>query len=347
MRKFVVLFGILLSLTAFAASAGRYHLLRTVPVPGNEGWDYLTVDTPSRHVFISHGSRVVVMDADTGGIVGNIENTPGVHGIAIADDLKRAFTSNGQGPSSTIFDLKTLKPIGEVKVTGENPDAICYDPASKRVFTFNKRGLNATAIDAVEARVVGTIDIGGNPEFCGVDNRGHAFVDLVDKDIVLQIDSHTLAPGQRWPTSPCQRPGTMAVDTKNSRLFVGCGNKLMAIMDSNTGKVITTIPIGQGRDAAAFDPGTSLIFSSNGDGTLTVIHQESPMKYTVVENAQTENGARTMAVDLKTHRVFLPLADRLPPPAPAPGTPPATGAAARGEIKAGTFRVLIMEMGKS
>jgi DNA-binding beta-propeller fold protein YncE len=340
MKFYFALLTILLSAIAITASAaGGYHLLKTVPVPGDEGWDYCIVNSDARRVFFSHSSHVVVMNADSGAVVGMIEKTDGVHGIAIASDLGRGFTSNGRAASSTIFDLKTLAVIGEVKRLGDQPDGISYDPATKRVFTSNRGGNSASAIDAVEGKLLSTIDLGGRPEFSGADGKGHVFIDLVDKDIVVQIDSKSLQISNRWPTAPCKSPGTMAVDRKNSRLFVGCGNKLMAIMDSNTGKVITTLPIGQGRDAAMFDPGTGLIFSSNGDGTVTVIHQESADKYTVVENPKTEEGARTMAVDLKTHKIFFPVGKRGPaPPATAADPNP------RGAVEPGSFHVLILGM---
>ncbi len=339
MKVFPAFFAVVLSAAALAAAAGGYHLLKTVPVPGDEGWDYCIVDAAARRLYVSHSSQVVVMDADSGAVVGKIEKTDGVHGIAIAAELGRGFTSNGRSASSTIFDLKTLKTIGEVKLGGENPDAIIYDPATKRVFTFNKRSENATAIDAQEGKALGTFQLGGNPEFAAADGKGHVFLDLEDKDVVLRIDSQGLKPGDRWPTGDCKGPGTMAMDRKNARLFVGCGNKRMAIMDSTNGHVIQTLPIGEGRDAAEFDPGTKLIFSSNGEGTATVIRQESPDKYSVLETVKTAPGARTMAADPKTHKIFFPVADRRPAPAATP-----ENQRPRGDIVPGSFRVLIFGM---
>jgi DNA-binding beta-propeller fold protein YncE len=338
-KKFTAVVFVLAALALAASAAGGYHLLKTTPVGGDEGWDYCTVDAGARKLFVSHGGQVVVINADTGEVTGKIENTDGVHGIAIADDLGRGFTSNGKGNSSTIFDLKTLKPIGEVKVGGENPDAIVYDPATKRVFTFNKRSENSTVIDAKEGKALSTFALGGNPEFAAADGKGHVFVDLVDKDIVLQIDSKTMSPGERWPTGSCTGPGTMAIDRKTSRLFVGCRNKQMAILDATNGHVVATVPIGEGRDAADFDPGTKLIFSSNGEGNVTVIHEESANKFRVVETVPTAIGARTMAVDTKTHKLFFPVADRGPAPAPTKENP-----RPRGDVIAGTFRVLILGM---
>jgi hypothetical protein len=219
-------------------------------------------------------------------------------------------------------------------VTGANPGPIIYDEPTKRIFTFNGGNSNAK-----EGTVVGTIDLGGTRELAASDAKGHVFVNLVDKNVVLRIDSRTLAAGERWPLGECQRPGTMAIDQKNGRLFIGCANRLMAVLDANDGRLITTVPIGEGRDQAEFDPETGLVFSSNGEGTVTVIHQESPDKYSVLETVKTEPGARTMALDLKTHKIFLPLADIGPPP-PATAENPRP----RGSILPGTFRVLIFGM---
>jgi DNA-binding beta-propeller fold protein YncE len=334
------LFAAVVGSIAVASSAGHYHLLKKVPVPyDTTAWDYCSVDSVNRRVYAAHGTQVEVMDADSGTLVGKIENTPNVHGVAIANELGRGFTSNGISSTSTIFDLKTLKILGEVKLSGEGPDAIVYDPATQRVFTFNKRNnLNSTAIDAKEGKVVGTIELPGTPEFPTADGKGNIFVGLVDKNVVLQIDSRKLTTGASWPLGSCERPGSMAIDRKNDRLFVGCANKVMVIVDSTNGRIVTTLPIGEAKDAAAYDPGTHLAFSSNGEGTLTVIHQESPDKYTV-ETVKTEFGARTMGVDLKTHKLFLPLADRGPAPAATAENP-----RPRGDIIPGTFRILIFGM---
>lgn len=321
-----------------ALAAGGYHLVQKVPIPGDDGWDHPAVDTAGRRLYVSHGSHVVVMDVDSGKLVGKIDKTPGVHAIAIDSELGRGFITNGPN-SLTIFNLKTLETIGEVKVTGETPGPTVYDPATKRVFTFNLRSNNATAIDAAEGKVAGTIDLGGRPQAPATDAKGHVFVDLVDKDVVLQIDSRKLTAGERWSLGACQRPGTMAIDRKNGRLFVGCGNRLMAILDANDGRLITTVPIGEGRDDAAFDPQTRLIFSSNGEGTVTVIRQESADKYSVLETVKTESGAKNMALDLKTHKIFLPLSDFGPaPPATAENPSP------RGSLMPGTFRILVFGM---
>jgi YVTN family beta-propeller protein len=249
-----------------------------------------------------------VLDADSGAIVGKIENTPGVHGIAVAPELGRGFVSNGQSSTVTIFDLKTLKTIEEVPV-GKKPDAIIYDPATSRVFAFNGDSNSATAIDAATGKVAGTVDLGGGPEFAVADGSGYVYDNVEDASLVLKINARSLKVEQRWPTVPCASPSSIAMDRPNRRLFIGCRSKVMAVMNADTGQVITTLPIGDHVDATAFDPESRLIFNSNGEGTITVIHQDSPDKYSVVENVKTLPKAKTMALDPKTHRLFLSTAE--------------------------------------
>jgi hypothetical protein len=314
-----------------AAGASGYHVIKTVSVPGDDGWDYLTVDSDARRVYISHGTHVVVMNADTYAIEGDIPDTPGVHGIAIASDLGRGFISSGRANTATIFDLKTLKTIGTVK-TDANPDAIAYDPVSKRVFTFNGRGKNTTAINATDGSVVGTLALGGKPEFAVADGKGSIFVNNEDTSELIEIDTQKIAETHRWPMAPCKSPSGLAMDRKNRRLFAGCDDKVMVVINADTGKVIATPTIGDGVDANAFDPGTALAFASNGEGTLTVVHEDSPDKFTVIDNVPTKKSARTMGLDLKTHNIFLPSADFEPP---APGE-------RRGKMKPGSFVILVV-----
>ncbi|MGB2602012.1 MAG: YncE family protein [Candidatus Sulfotelmatobacter sp.] len=295
---------ILGSVASIAVAAEGYNITKKIPIPGQGSWDYLTVDESARHLYVSHGTQVEVLDVDSESIVGNIPKTPGVHGIAIAADLGRGFVSNGQASNVTIFDLKTLKPITDVP-TGQKPDAIIYDPASSRVFAFNGGSNSVTAIDAASGKVAGTIDLGGGPEFAVADGNGFVYNNLEDESLVLKIDSRNLTVEQRWPTAPCASPSSIAMDRANRRLFVGCRSKVMAVMNADSGKVITTLPIGDHVDATAFDPETKLIFNSNGEGTITVIREESPDKYSVVETVKTLPRAKTMALDLKTHRLFL------------------------------------------
>jgi len=308
-----------------------YHITKTITVGGDEGWDYVTVDSGARRVYVSHGSRVVVLDADSGAVVGEVPDTLGVHGIAIVPDLERGFTSNGRANSVTIFDLKTLKTVGTVK-TGMNPDAIIYDAGSKRIFTMNGRSQDATAINAADGTVAGTISLGGKPEFAVADGQGNVFVNIEDKSELVQFDPQKLTVLHRWPLTHCEEPSGLAMDLKTRRLFAGCGNKMVAVVNADTGQIVATPAIGDGVDANAFDPETNFVFSSNGDGTLTVIHEDSPDKYTVAENVPTKKSARTMGLDLKTHSIFLPAADFA---APAAGE-------RRGKMKPGSFVVLVV-----
>ena len=291
-----------------SATALDYQITRKIPIPGKGSWDYLVVDEGGRRLYVSHGTQVEVLDVDSGAIVGKVENTPGVHGIAIAPELGRGFASNGQSSTVTIFDLKTLKTIAEVPV-GKKPDAIIYDPATSRVFAFNGDSSSASAIEAATGKVVGTVDLGGGPEYAVADGSGYIYNNLEDASVVLKINARSLKVEQRWPTAPCASPSSMAMDRPNRRLFIGCRNKLMAVVNADTGQVITTKPIGDHVDATAFDSASRLIFNSNGDGTITVIHQESPDKYSVVENVKTLAKAKTMALDPRTHRLFLSTAE--------------------------------------
>jgi hypothetical protein len=292
-----------------------YHVAKEIPIGGEGGWDYLTVDSAARRLYISHATKVVVVDVDSDKTVGEIGNLSGVHGIAVAPELGRGFISNGRSSMITIFDLKTLATLSEVKSTGENPDAFLYDPFSSQVFAFNGRSKNATVLDAKTGKVAGTIELGGKPEFAASDLAGNVFVNIEDKSEVVEIGAKDLAVKARWPLKPCEEPSGMAIDRAHHRLLVGCSNKLAAVVDTESGKVVTTVPIGDGVDANAFDAGTSLGFSSNGEGTLTVIKEETPDKFTVAENVPTRRGARTMALDEKTHNVYLATAKFGPPPA--------------------------------
>jgi YVTN family beta-propeller protein len=296
----------------FVASAvaadGGYSVTKKIPVPGQGSWDYLTVDASARRLYVSHGTQVEVLDIDSGAIVGNIPKTPGVHGVAIAPELGRGFVSNGQASTVTIFDLKTLKAIADVP-TGQKPDAIIYDPATSRVFAFNGGSNSATAIDAATGKVAGTVNLDGGPEFAAADGKGFVFDNLEDESQVLKINSRDLKVEQRWPTAPCKAPSSMAIDRANRRLFLGCRSKVMAVMNADTGQVLTTLPIGDHVDATAFDEETKMIFNSNGEGTVTVIHQDGPDKYSVVETVKTLPRAKTMALDPKTHQLFLSTAE--------------------------------------
>ena len=312
---------------AFAAAPQPYHLVKTIPIPGDGGWDYVTVDAAARRVYVSHGTRVEVLDADSGELKGQIADTAGVHGIAVAPDLGRGFTSNGRSNTVTIFDVRTLKPLGTV-ATARNPDCIIYDPATRRVFAFNGGGASATVIEAADGKVAGTIVLGGKPEFAAADGAGHVFVNLEDKNEVLKLDSRGLKVLERWPIAPAKTPVSMAIDAPNHRLFVGCRSRALVVLNTETGKVVANLPIGERVDAAAFDPETKLVFNACGDGTVSVVRQEAPDTYSPVETIKTRPGSKTMGLDPKTHRLFLPAveykaADPAAPkarPTPVPGS---------------------------
>ena len=301
--------------------APGYRVIRKVEVGGDGGWDYLIFDSAARRLYVPRSTRVMVFDADSFAAVGEIPSTAGVHGVALVPELSRGFTSNGRSNTITIFDTKTLKTISEVKATGENPDAILYDPGSKRVFAFNGRTANATALEAATGEVAGTIALDGKPEFAAADGKGRVFVNIEDKNTLTVIDAKKLTVEKRWPLAPCEEPSGLAIDREHKRLFVGCHNKLMAIVDTDSGKVVATVPIGEGVDANVYDPGTGFAFASTGDGNLTVARADGADKYAVAQNVATQQSARTMALDEKTHTIVLAAAQFGPPPSPTPDNP--------------------------
>jgi DNA-binding beta-propeller fold protein YncE len=328
---------LLVLVAAGAEPPAGYHLVKTVSVPGEGGWDYVSVDEAGRRVYLSHGTKVDVLDADTCEVKGTIPDTRGVHGIAVAPDLGRGFTSNGRTNNVTVFDLKTLKPIGEVK-TGRGPDSIIYDPATKRVFAFNGGGKSTTIIDGATEKVVATLELGGQPEFAVSDGQGHVFVNLEDKGELLKLDAEKPAVLERWSLAPGKIPTGLAIDRRNHRLFVGCRSKQLEVVDAETGKVVAALPIGTGVDAAFFDPQTNLIFASCGDGTVSVIRQESADKYVSEGVLNTRPRSKTMALDPKTHRLFIPAAEFGPTPAATADNP-----RPRPQIIPGKFTVLVYE----
>ena len=314
-----------------------YKLTGHFPVGGDGGWDYLTVDAPSRRLFVSRSTHVMVIDPDSGKVVGDIPATEGVHGIALAPELKHGFTSNGRSSTVTVFDLATLQVTSQLKTTGENPDAILFEPVSKRVFMFNGRGKNATAIDAASGDIAGTIPLGGKPEFCASDASGRVFVNIEDKNEVAVIDARKLIVEAHWPLAPCEEPSGMAIDQKKQRLFVGCGNRLLIVMSASDGRIVAKLPIGEGNDAVAFDPEIGVVFASNGDGTLTLVRETTPDTYAVIQTVATKKRARTLAIDTKTHRAFLPAADFGPPPSPTAENPHP-----RPSLVPGSFEILVV-----
>jgi len=300
--------------TAQTAGGSGYHLVKKVKLGGAGGWDYLEVDPATHRLFISRGTHVIAVDPEQGKVVGDIPDTQGVHGIAFANEFNKGFTSNGRSADSTVFDLGSLKALGSAKAD-KDADAIIFDPFSKRVFTFNGDPNNATAIDAATGKTISTFALGGGPEFAATDGKGKIFVNLEDKSALVKFDAKTLKVENTWPLAPCESPSGLAIDAAHEILVVGCHNKMMAFVDGNTGKVLGTVPIGQGVDANRFDPVTGYAFASCGDGTLTIAHEDSPAKFTLVESLATQRGARTMAIDYATHVVYLVSADFGPAPA--------------------------------
>jgi YVTN family beta-propeller protein len=297
------------------AKTSDYKPVAKIKVEGDGGWDYITSDDETGYVYISHSTIVQVLDTKTGTVKATIPDTKGVHGIALAKDLNKGFISNGKDTSVTVFDLKTFATITKVKVTGKNPDAILYDSFSKKVFAYNGRTSNATVIDAKTNAVVATIPLEGKPEFSVADGKGKVFVNIEDKHKVCMINSSTLKVEQTWAIAPGEEPSGLAIDIKNHRLFLVCGNNLMIIMNSETGKVISNFPIGDGSDGIAFDPSNERAYSSNGDGTITVVQGKNGGEYKILETIPTQKGARTIAVDTKTHHLYLPTAEFEPAPA--------------------------------
>ena len=292
------------------------HVLHTYALGGEGGWDYLNIDSAARRLYISRGTHVMVVDADNGKVVGDIADTQGVHGIAVAPDLGLGFTSNGRAASVTCFDLKTLKTVRVIAPTGEGPDAILYDPFSKRVFTFNGHGHSVTAIAAATGAIEGTLPLAGKPEFAATDGAGRIFVNLEDKSEIAVFGAQDLKLQATWPIAPAEEPSGLAFDAATGRLYSTGGNAKVAVVDAKTGKVLAALPSGEGTDAGGFDPGNGLAYASNGAGTLTVIKGLQALG-----NVPTARGARTMAVDAKTHHVFLVTADFGPAPAPTAERP--------------------------
>ena len=296
------------------AGSSGYHLVKKIKLGGAGGWDYLEVDPATHRLFITRGTHVMVVDPEQGTVIGDIPNTQGVHGVALVDEFNRGFTSNGKSADSTIFDLTSLKTVGTAKAE-KDADGIVYDPFSKRVFTFNGDANSSSAIDAATGQLVRSFALGGGPEFAASDGKGKMFVNLEDKSSLVKFDAKTLRIENTWPLAPCESPSGLAIDAQHEILVVGCHNKMMAFVDGNTGKILGTVPIGQGVDANRFDPETGYAFASCGDGSITVAHEDSPTKFSVIDTIETQRGARTMAIDYTTHVVYTVTAEFGPAPA--------------------------------
>jgi YVTN family beta-propeller protein len=330
-----LLLGLAPAATGLCAGAPPFKVAHRILLGGEGGWDALTMDPPTHRLFITHATRVQVVDVKTDSVLGEIPDTPGVHGVALAPDLGRGFTSNGRDSSVTMFDLKTLAVLGRLKLDARNPDAIEYDPVSRRVFVFNGGSDNVSVIDASAGTIVGSVPLNGKPEFAAADGKGRMYVNLEDSSAVVAFDTRTLKVLHRWPLSPGEEPSGLAMDRKHRRLFAGCSNKKLVVLDADNGHVVSVLPIGERVDGVAFDAPLQLVFSSNGDGTLTVIHEDGPNRFTVLQNAATQVGARTLALDEASGSVYLPTADFGPPPPPTADRPHP-----RGTVLPGTFVVL-------
>ena len=318
-----------------AAEVPGFNVTKKYPVPGDGGFDYIVFDSSSNRLYVSHGTEVNVLDADSGKVLGKIEDTPGVHGIAIVPNLHRGFTTNGGNATVSVFDTNTFKTIKNISVP-EDPDFVFYDPQTNRVLVCHGDAAVITAIDPEKVAVIGKIDLGGGAEGAVVDGRGTGFVNLEEAAAVVSFDPQAFTVKQKWPITGCKTPTGLAIDAPNSRLFIGCRSKVLAVMDSNSGQVITTLPIGERVDAVAFDPDNKLIFASNGGGTVSVIRQKSTNEYESVGDIQTQKSAKTMAFDPKSKRLFLSAAEMQPAPA-------GNGQTARPRPKPGTFTVLVVE----
>ena len=318
------------------ATAQHYQTTGSIPIGGTGGWDYLNADAESRRLYVSHAGEVVVIDLDSGNRLGTVSGMKRVHGIALADKLNLGFISDGGTNQVLVFDLKTLGVKRKV-ATGTNPDGIVYDAPSQRVFAFNGRSQDVTVIGAVSGQVEGSIPVGGKPEFPVSDGKGNIYDNIEDKGEIVQIDSKSLKVKAHWPIAPCESPSGLALDKQDSRLFAVCDNKMMAVVDANSGKVVATPAIGEGPDAAGFDPELKMAFSSNGDGTLTVIRQAGKNQYSVVDNVKTAERARTMTIDSKTHKLYLSSAKFSPAPAATADNPHP-----RPAVLPGPFEVLVV-----
>ena len=326
-----------LGMAAPAAGRPLYQLAGTLALPGDEGWDDLTFEQGGSRLFITHGSHIEVVDVERMARIGQIPDTPGAHAVALAPELGRGYVSAGAAGTIVVFDLKTLAHLKDIKSTGENPDAIVYDSATRRVFAFNGRGRNTTVIDAVSNEVVGTIALDAKPEFARADGAGHVYVNLEDKNSLAVIDSRALTVLAVWPLSGCEEPSGLALDRKGKQLYAACSNHVMAVLDAASGRMLGTVPIGGGADGAGYDPGARLAFASCGEGLLTAVAEEAPGAFVVAQSVPTERGARTMTLDERSHRVFLVTASYGATPAPTAEHPHP-----RPAILPGTFRLLVV-----
>ena len=321
-----------------SADAPQFHVVRRIPLAGEGFWDYVTVDRAARRLYVTHGTHVQVVNLETDSLVGDILDTPGVHGVALAPDLCKGFTSNGRDSTVTVFDLKTFAILDRIHLAARFPDAIAYDSVSGRVFTMNGGSSSTSAINARTGKVAGTLGLSGRPEFAVADGKGTMFVNLEDKSELVAVDTRKLSLLNRWPLAPGEEPTGLALDRVHRRLFSGCSNKKLIVLDADSGRHVAELAIGDGVDGVAFDPERQLVFSSNGEGSLTVIHEDDAEHFSVVETATTERGGRTIALDATTGTVYVPTADFGPPPPPTADRPHP-----RASILPGSFRVMVIK----
>ena len=322
MRSILPIIACLAALTATASAGQNYEHATDIPIGGEGGWDILSIDSTAHRLYLSHATTVVVVDLEKNAVVGEIADTPGVHAFVAVPEFKRGFSSNGRENKSSVVDLATLKTITKVD-TGESPDAIVYEPKQREVYVFNHRGNSVTVIDPKDSKVITTIQLGGNPEFAVADSKaGRVYCNIEDKSEVVAIDVVKHEVAAHWPLAPGQEPTGIALDSVHHRLFSACNNKMMTMLNTENGKVVTTVPIGSGTDGCAFDEKTQLAFASCGEGVTSIAKEESPEKLVAVQTSKTEPRARTMELDPATHRIYLPSAQFQPAPSPSPGATP-------------------------
>ena len=336
------IFGCLVVLVCSTALGNElYQSAGEIPIGGEGGWDILTIDPTANRLYLSHATKAVVVDLGKNSVVGEIADTPGVHAFVAVPALQRGFSSNGKEAKASVVDLRTFKTISKID-TGQSPDAIVYEPNHREVYVFNHAGNSCTVIDAQTATVSTTIQLSGKPEFATVDlTAGRIYCNIEDKSEVAVIDTSKHEVIARWPVAPGEEPSGIALDARHHRLFAGCHNKMMVMLDTETGKVITNVPIGEGVDGCEFDESTQLAFASCGDGTTTIGKEDAPDKLTVIQVLRTQRGARTMALDSRTHRIYLPTAQFVPAPSPSPGASPA-----RPSIVPNTLKLLVYTSGE-
>jgi outer membrane protein assembly factor BamB len=333
MRALTVILTVAGITSLLAQSSSTYRVTNTYLLGGDGSWDYVVPDPPNHRVFIARQNRVMVVDANNGTLLGEVTGIQGAHGTAVAESTGHGFATSGNDQSVVMFDLKTYKALGRIPAA-EDADAIVYDSVSNRVFTLNGDAHSSTVIDPREGKVITNLPLGGKPEYGVSAGDGKVYANLTDNAEVVEIDAKTATVARRWATTGCKAPVSMAIDTAHHRLFSGCRSGVMAVSDYQAGKVVATVPIGAGVDGAGFDPASGNAFASNADGTLTVIHQDAPDQYHVVENVTTPQGSRNMGFDPLSHRLFLVSAKFGPPPAAGRGRPP---------VLPGTFTLLTIE----